>query len=248
MYFYIYDNFLSDKKYQAQLFKIENRLVDLGIKGRTNRMTLLKNMSEIVSDGIKQGAKTIVVIGNDESFSKIINLVVDQDIVLGLIPIDNSSKIAKILGMPAGAAACEVIAQRIIKSLDLGLAGKQYFLDSATVTDEIVNIKFDKWNIQNSDIKQKISFNNLGVLTNINKTITTCDPTDNKLELVIEESNSFFKAPGKPTVIKFTRALVECSNSSSFLITDQSTKLKMPLVIQVASHHLKAIVGSGRLF
>jgi len=244
MYFYIYDNFLADKKYQTQLYKIENRLVDLGIKGRTNRMTLLKNMSEVVNDGIRQGAKTIVVIGNDSSFSKIINLIVD----LGLIPIDGNSKIARLLGMPAGAAACEVLAQRIIKNLDLGLAGKQYFLDSASVEGERVNIKFNNWTIQNTDAKQKISFNNLGVLSNVNKNICACDPTDGRLELVIEEPTSFFKSPSKPTIIKFSHVLIECTNTSSFLITDESTKLKMPLVIQVASRHLKVIVGSGRLF
>jgi diacylglycerol kinase family enzyme len=119
MYLYIYDNFLTEKKYQTQLYRIENRLVDLGIKGRVIRLNILKNMAEVVEDGIKQGVKTVVVIGNDLSFSKIINIIADKDVTLGIIPVDDKSKIAKILGIPPLAAACEILAQRIVKKIDL---------------------------------------------------------------------------------------------------------------------------------
>ena len=55
MYLYIYDNFLTEKKYQSLLYKIENRLVDLDIKGRVVRLNILKNMRDVVDSGIKQG-------------------------------------------------------------------------------------------------------------------------------------------------------------------------------------------------
>ena len=47
MYFYFYDTFVSDKKNEQLLGKIENRLIELGINGRTEKLTVLKNMKEL---------------------------------------------------------------------------------------------------------------------------------------------------------------------------------------------------------
>ena len=62
MYFYFYDTFVSDKKNEQLLGKIENRLIELGINGRTEKLTVLKNMKELIEDAIKKGAHTIVAV------------------------------------------------------------------------------------------------------------------------------------------------------------------------------------------
>ena len=33
MYYYIYDEFVQDQKYEKELLRIENRLADLGLSG-----------------------------------------------------------------------------------------------------------------------------------------------------------------------------------------------------------------------
>src|SRR3989339_839914 len=100
MYLYIYDSFLNDKKYTDSLIKIEKRITDLGIKGKIARLSVLKNMKELITDGVKEGVHTVVAIGNAQTFAKVINIVADLDLTLGLIPIDNNNPIAKILGIP----------------------------------------------------------------------------------------------------------------------------------------------------
>ena len=121
MYLYIYDSFLSDKKYSDLLSQIEKRVTDLGIKGRIARLSILKNMKELITDGIKSGVQTVVVIGNAQTFAKVINIVAGLEVVLGLIPVENDNKIAKMLGVPPKLLACDVIAASIIKKIDLGL-------------------------------------------------------------------------------------------------------------------------------
>ena len=63
MYHYIYDSFLSDKRYENEISQIEARILGLGINGRVDKLTILKNLKEIVEDGIKKGAETLVVMG-----------------------------------------------------------------------------------------------------------------------------------------------------------------------------------------
>lgn len=244
MYLYIYDNFLTDKKYQSRLYRIENRLVDLGIKGRVVRLNILKNMAEVVEDGIKEGVKTVVVVGNDLSFSKIINIIANKNVVLGIVPVDNKSKIGKILGIPPLDAACEVLAQRIIKRIDLGMVGSYYFIDAATITNEETIVKFSKFSISTTSKNNVVSFNNLGVFVIGSKTGYSSSPTDNKLELVIETD----KKGQNLTILPFKKVRVECTQPGAFIIADQATKLKPPLTITVVSQKLKTIVGSGRLF
>ena len=44
MYLYIYDSCLKEKKYQNLLSKIENKIIDLDIKGKILRLNMLKNI------------------------------------------------------------------------------------------------------------------------------------------------------------------------------------------------------------
>jgi len=248
MYLYIYDNFLTEKKYQSQLYKIENRLVDLGIKGRVVRLNILKNMAEVVEDGIKQGVKTVVVVGNDVSFSKIINIVANKNIVLGVIPVDNKSKIAKILGIPPLGAACEILAQRIIKSVDLGMVGNYFFIDSAVIKNEDTTVHFPNYKIRPTETRNIVSFNNLGVFKTSDGTRFNFDPTDNQLELVMNSCGDNLRKGSDLTVLPFKEVKVECSEPGAFIIADQVTKLKPPAIVKIASKKLQTIVGTKRLF
>lgn len=247
MYLYIYDNFLTAKKHQGLLYKIENRLVDLGIKGRVVRLNILKNMEEVVDDGIKQGVKTVVVVGNDKSFSKIINIIAQRDVVLGIIPVDKKSKIANILGVPYGSLACEVLAQRIIKKIDLGLVNNYYFIDSAVIENEPTLIKFGTYNISPTEEDNRVSFNNLGYLTH-NDDEYKFNPTDGKLEAVIETHTNSITKSKQASVFPFKDINVEVEKPGAFIIADQVAKLKPPTTISVAPNKLRVIVGSDRKF
>jgi len=100
MYLYVYDSFLNDKKYNSLLIKIEQRITDLGIKGRVAKLSILKNMKELISDAVKEGVETVVVAGDNQTFSKVINVIASLDVTLGIIPVVNNNNIAEVLGVP----------------------------------------------------------------------------------------------------------------------------------------------------
>jgi len=139
MYYYIYDSFLEKPKYRKIIDRIEIKLADLDIAGETNRVRTLRNMEEIVLEGLQEEKVTIVAVGNDHTFKKISNTILTQnkkplsEITLGLIPISKPNSIGQALGAQIGETACDTISSRIVKLIDLGKVNRQYFLTRALI-------------------------------------------------------------------------------------------------------------------
>src|SRR5680860_1199287 len=130
MHVYIYDDYVSTKKYDTTLAHIETRITDLGLNGKIIRLDVMKNVAEAVASEIKRGAKTIVAVGNDKTINKIINSITlfairnqtEVDIPLGLITVgDKGNSIAPALGIESGEKGCDSLSARRIAKLDLGL-------------------------------------------------------------------------------------------------------------------------------
>ena len=131
MYFYVYDAFLNHKKYDRLLQDIEARIIQIGINGKIHRLSILTNIKGTIQDGFRHGAKTVVIVGNDQTFSQAANTVIHfPKAVLGFIPIGNPEEnlIAKHLSIPLGLAAWDTLSARIVERLPLGCINNQYFL------------------------------------------------------------------------------------------------------------------------
>ncbi len=137
MYYYIYDSFLENLKYRKILDRVEIRLSDLAIAGEASHVRPLRNLEEIVLEALGQGKRTIIAVGNDYTFKKIVNTVLNQngiplsEITVGIIPVGQPNFISEGLGVPANEMACEVISGRIIKIIDVGQVNQEYFLTQA---------------------------------------------------------------------------------------------------------------------
>src|SRR5690349_13808036 len=128
MYFYVFDSYLQDRKYANEVARVETRLGTLGIQGRQEKITILKNIHEALKEAIKRGATTIVAVGNDKTVTKILPQVVEHGLTLGLIPLGPEQTIADSLGIPHGVSACDSLSRRVMRRLDVGQANNQYFL------------------------------------------------------------------------------------------------------------------------
>ena len=199
MYFYLYDTFLKEKKYAGSLTKIENRLIDLGINGKTEKMSVLKSAKEVVGDAIKGGAKTIIAVGDDQTFAEALNIVAaHKSIVLGFIPIVEGN-IAKTLGIPAKEGACDVLSARIVSKIDLGKVNSHYFFSALEISQNNgLSIECDgKYTVKPVSTTVNISIRNFGlVLTK--KDLQKSDvhnPCDGFLDIVFTQDKvgSIFK-------------------------------------------------------
>jgi diacylglycerol kinase family enzyme len=247
MYLYIYDSFLNDKKYADLLIKIEKRLTDLGIKGRIARLSILKNMKELIMDGVKEGVETVVAIGNSKTFAKIINIVADLDVTLGLIPVDNDNSIARILGIPPRALACDVLASRIVKKIDLGKINGYYFINTAEIVNGDVVIEYGDFKVEPTTEKNHITLYNFAT----NPASRRSSPVDGILEAVITpiKSGLFGHKKISQTVLPFTRIKIGSNAEEQVsILTDEQIITKTPAEIRVVPQKLRVIVGSDRAF
>ncbi len=122
MYYYVYDEFVQDQKYERELAQIESRLTDLGISGKIARLALFRDPEEMIRDEVRKGVKTVIAVGNDVTLRKVIDAVSSLGATLGVIPIGKeSNSIAGILGVPSGVAACDTISARIVEEIDLSV-------------------------------------------------------------------------------------------------------------------------------
>lgn len=254
MHIYIYDSFVNQKKYDSIAAKIETRITDLGLNGKIVRLGMMNSVEEVINNEIKKGAKTIVVVGNNDIFNKAINAVartsqeitLTKRIPLGFIPVGKKNNdIAKFLGIGFEESACNVISARRIQTIDLGLANDNYFLTEASIPTAGTNLEID----QNYSLEIKepgtIKIINFPVNTKLPKYFK-CSAQDQVLDLYIEKDQKkkiFSKAKEENTIIPFK--LLTVLNKKKPLIIDETKKINTPVNIQIAKQRISLIVGKG---
>jgi hypothetical protein len=153
MHVYIYDAYVSEKKYSAQIAKIETRITDLGLNGKIIRLGMISSVDNAILSEIKKGAKTIVMVGGLKILNQGINALaktitnesIGQNIPIAFIPVGQEEiKAGNFLGLGNEEEACNVLSQRRMKQVDLGLANNNYFLFSANIPTEETLIEIDE--------------------------------------------------------------------------------------------------------
>jgi diacylglycerol kinase family enzyme len=138
MYHYIYDSFIGERRFRRQLAAIEHKLTELGIVGERERVTPIRTVEEIMKLGLARHAKTIVVFGNDYTFTKALNagLAAGMDpteTVLAIIPFGEPNYIAKRLGLRGEAVSVQELAARKTATIDVGRVNKRFFITTVDV-------------------------------------------------------------------------------------------------------------------
>ncbi len=246
MYLYIYDSCLKDKKYKNLINKIENKIIDLDIKGKDLHLNLLKNVGDFIDREIKQGAHTVVIIGDDNTFSQALNNIISKDIVIGFIPTDAKSVFAQIFGIPYGELACDVLSGRIIKKIDVGKINQKYFLHSVQIENaDNVIIKIDNFEIKTT-ANNKIIIKNFDQKNLLGNHIS--NPTDGILEMYIEKPGKLFTKSSQHSLFVTKEVNITSKNDSVPLLLDNYQKINTPAKISVIKEKLQMIVGSNRQF
>lgn len=246
MYFYVFDNYLQDRKYAVEIGRVETRLAALGLQGRQEKITILKNIQETLTESIKRGATTVVAVGNDKTVTKILPQIVEHGLILGLIPLGPDQTIAHYLGIPAGVAACDVLSRRIIRHLDVGKANSQYFLLQLKAPAQTTVVCDGKYSVESLDPRGTIAINNLAPAA-------AGSPDDGRLELVVQPAGSggwspFRRTYNSESVFPIRQAKLKCQHSQEMLILDGQIMVKTPTTVEVGEKKLEVIVGRARQF
>lgn len=250
MYLYLYDSFLNAQKFEGVVTRIENRLIDLGINGRVEKLSLLKNAQEILLDGMKEGAKTIVAVGNDNTFRRVFSVIASYPVALGYIPI-GQQPIARILGIAAEEKACDILSKRIIEKVDLGRVNDQYFFLSLEVPKaEGVTIECNgAFRVTPRRFGERIQICNFGHVVS-GRIDALHNPRDGKFEAVFQyaKRKGFRKQERLDSLFSVRRLRIRSEARDVSLIADGERKISTPATVEVIPNRLKLIVGKERLF
>ena len=249
MYYYVYDEFVQDPRFERELSLIETRVTDLGIAGKIARLALFRNAAELIRDEIKKGAETIVAVGNDLTLRKVIDATVDAGIALAIIPLGNgtTNRIADMLGVPQGLAACDILSARIIEELDIGSLNAKRFINSVTITPSaaleiICDGKFKLTPLK----KGAIEVRNLALADDV---VRAANPTDGKLEIVLRlsERSWFGRKKTSASIVPVKQATIISKKPMVLSIDGEPFEAK-ELLIKTIPKQLRIITGKKRKF
>lgn len=258
MYFYIYDTFLTDRKFDRTLASVETRLTDLGISGKIGRLTPFTNAKGLIRDETRRGAATIVAVGNDDTVAKVIEGIGDASITLGVIPIGGPNEIARSLGIPEGADACDVLSKRVTQKIDLGSVNGHLFLSQVRLPGGQFTMEGDgKYRITIVAPESETVITNLG--RNSSGTddeggySTIGNPKDGILDaMIVTKDGGMFQMFKKnvsnvPSIIP-VKTLSITSESPISVFADGRKVTNSTISIEVIPERLKVITGRTRNF
>ncbi len=255
MHVYIYDNYLSDKKYFNILSQIETRLTDLGLNGKIIRLDVMKNIQNAIDNEIKRGAKTLIAVGGDQILNKTINAVIkheknygQSDIPVGVIPVETKNNpLSLALGMPGELEACDVLSARRIEKVDIGQAGASYFLAHAKIQNKNTKLLMEQGYEIEDQSAGEINIINLSIFKNLPEHIKP-NPKDGILNLYIKSNSNSKFFNKKENASFFPLKKITVVNQKENLILDNSLQVSTPVEITILPKQISLIVGKERSF
>jgi hypothetical protein len=251
MYFYLYDSFVADKKHERLIAAIETRLVDLGISGKVGRMTPFTNARGLIRDEIRCGAKTVVLVGNDDTIAKVLDGFSETNVTLGLLPIGEPNTLAAALGIPTGIEACDVLSRRVIHDIDLGRVNGQLFMTSVVVPKGNHMLEGEgSYRITSNATENEVVIANLGARADG----VLANPKDGLLDAQIQPVQEgwlsrFRRLPNtQPSTLRLRRLSIVGSEPVSVIADGARRITSERLLIESVPHSLRVITGKARAF
>ncbi len=252
MYIYLYDSFVKDKKHIGVVSACENRLTDFGIFGKIVRITRFTNPLRIIEDELRRGVKTVVIVGNDDTFARVIAKAAGvKGVTFGFVPIGENNSVAELLGIPVGLSACDVLARRRVEHLDVGTCNNQFFFRRVTLSGEQFELVCEEqYAIASEGKSSEVEICNLGVPVWISTVDSgTLKPQDGKFTLFMRPAKKtlFGTKYIKPSILQVRKIQAHFERPLVVSVDGILSKEKR-LNIEVSRKKFQIIVGKERKF
>lgn len=248
MYYYIYDSLVQLKEHAKELAAVENRLADFGITGNIGRLSLFRDAGELVADEVKRGAKTIVVVGDDSTVRKVIDAVAVARATLAIIPIGASQIFGRLLGIPSGSLAVEVLAKRRLLTVDVGRVNGRYFLSQVRIPAGNFRVRCEGSFEVKADRPGALQIRNMGWVDG-DAAPELGDPQDGLLDAVFDASTGggwMRKATVRRSTIPVKKMVIEGDKPIPVFV-DEEKYAHARLEVTIMPKRLRIIVGRDRL-
>jgi diacylglycerol kinase family enzyme len=254
MYVYLYDNFLRQKKYDSVIKAIEVRLTDYGIAGKILRLNNFIDPKQVIDDEIKRGAKTVVIVGNDATFGHVLSRAATCDCTFGFLPVGSNNTIGRVLGIPEGLSACDVLSKRRKERLDIGWMNNRYFVSQLHVLPARLKVVYDERFAVTTNEKMEVVVCNLQPFywkkDKKDESNQVVHPQDGKLEAFLRpltKQGWWGYKYEDPSIFPFEE--MEIISDSPFTVeADGKASKELKVKIKLAHGKIDMVVGRNRKF
>lgn len=250
MYYYIMEP--ANGKNTVNQDKIKDLLGDLGIAGETVFPSPARTIEELASLGVLKGYSTIVAVGSEKIVNKIVTALINQkstkDTVLGVIPDNFNSKLAKRIGVSNIKEACESLKYRKLETIDaVCIEPNKYFMTEAIVESHRTT---DAYLIMN-ELQAGLAFNRITIKPGVKVEIE--DFSGQKKEGLANFFGSLFGKKEVQTkdiyssLFMTERLQLETPGANVKILVDNEAVAKTPVVLHDCPKALKIIVAKDSL-
>ncbi len=249
MYVYLYDSLLKARQYDRVLSALETKLIDLGISGKTVRLSSLLSPKQIISDETRRNkeVRTVVVVGDDSSFTKIVQQAADAPVTFGWVPIGPQTNLAERLGLPYGAACAQVLSRRRVAAIDIGQVNQFFFIDSCRIPLSNITMSLNG-SITISGTAQQMQCDVWNMVPADRALLPPGyepSPHDKQLEMVLQpvaKKRLFGSTLASASIFPFTEARLKFEKTVTVTVDGRTFK-ENQMVIRLAPSPLKLIVS-----
>ena len=246
MYCYLYDTFTQDGKNERELTAIEHRITDLGLQGKIVRLALFRDPAEAIRREVAAGVKTVVVVGHDRTVAQVLDVAVETGVVLAILPIGSPNVLARIFGVPEGVASCDVLSQRIIETLDVGVVNGKRFLSGLRVERGQPRVRSQRGYSVLAAREAPIEVRNLSTVPPSTPDDLS-NPTDGCLDVIIHtHTRKGLRRVEHQTCVPLDRATIEYDAPVEAMVDGEPMEAAT-FEINVLPKALKVIVGRERM-
>jgi hypothetical protein len=231
------------------MINIETKLQKLGLEGTAIKLGRFTNLEERIKEIFFSLQDTLVIIGDDELFSKTLNLVAKnkKKPVIGYLPIRKETNITRNLGLPVGEDSVMTLASRRLETIDLGRYGENFFLEKITFANNNTSLILDKnYKIFIPASIDRVEILNMACINHRNFNFNNIKTNDGLLNLLLIEKKKkkFTKLESLNSQIKVKT--IEITSETEIEI-DSYRKEKTPIDVGVLKKGIKLITGKNRL-
>lgn len=250
---YIYDSIYGQGMVSKELARIETEVGRLGIQGPIFRDGFHEVQAQL-EQAVKEGVKNLVFVGSDAWFLQWLPwMVKHRGISVGYVPAQPTA-LSRAIGMPAGAASVGIIAARVIKVLDVGVANERPFLTEAIALETSAKLTLEGSYAVSARTPSPLAIQNFALQPKTGEVVSVA--MDGQLEAVLQttiERPGWFgvwkKTEIEETRIAFTKGVVKHDSHDPVHFTIDGQPLTSKEVhFSILPGTLSLIVGPDRLF
>ncbi len=257
MYYYIYHQDVRQQKFQKRLTALERKVNSLGLQGKNIYSNSYSSVDESLKKNLSETTEsTLVVVGDDELFSKTLSVLASLSIktTVGYIPFFKNTQISESLGINCGEDAIMTLARRRIEKIYIPQINDNIFFVShleAHCANLIATVN-KKYSVKCESDSAKIRVANMPLSVLDKNTNSNINPRDMFLELVVTETSK--KGALKLDVDTKISGFFSCENiniqatEQKTVIVDGFKEVQTPVNISSSHRQIRLIVGKSRMF